>query len=319
MRAVIFAYSEIGVTAIETLLDLGVQVAGIVTHEDNPAEIRWFRSVGELARKHGIPAITPESPDSPEMPAWVKGKKPEIIFSFYYRSMIPMEILKLAPRGAYNLHGSLLPKFRGRACVNWAVIEGAAETGVTLHEMTDKPDAGDILGQEAVAIGENDTARDVFDKLVPAARKLLQRVVPLIIEGRETKTPQDEKEATYFGKRAPEDGLIDWNWPARRIHNLIRGVARPYPGAFTFLGGRKLFVHKGYVLDPQEVAGRLAHANEKPAGQLLDPWAKGVPVVTGDGFYLMQEVQFEGGTALAARDALATQRSVFDSIVSITR
>jgi len=271
MKALVFAYSEIGAVGIETLLDLGVEVVGVVTHIDSPWEERWFRSVGELARSKGIPVQTPDQPNTPEVLAWGQALRPDIVFSFYYRKLLKKTWLELAPLGAFNLHGSLLPKFRGRACVNWALIEGVRETGVTLHEMIERADAGDIVGQERVAVGPDDTA------------------------------PQVEADATTFGARRPEDGRIDWRWPARRIHNWVRALARPYPGAFTFLGGRKLMIWTGSAA-PDSAAGI--------PGQVLEPRAEGGPVVTGDGLYLVREVQWEGGSAAPAEKVLIKKENM---------
>ncbi len=212
MRCLVFAYSEIGVESIQTLLDLGDEVVGVVTHKDHPQEVRWFRSVEDLVLAKNIPVITPEDPNTPEVLAWAQDRRPDIVFSFYYRKMLKEPLLRLGKLGALNLHGSLLPKFRGRAPVNWALIEGAAETGLTLHEMVAKPDAGDIIAQEAVPIAETDTARELFEKLVPAARRVLTAVVPLLREGKAPRKPQNEAEATYFGARTPEDGCLDWQW-----------------------------------------------------------------------------------------------------------
>jgi methionyl-tRNA formyltransferase len=299
VKALLFAYSEIGATAIETILELGEPIVGVVTHADDPRENRWYRSVAEVARSHGIEAITPENPNTTEILAWGKTKAPDIVLSFYYRKLLKKSWLELAPLGAYNLHGSLLPKFRGRACVNWAIIEGAMETGVTLHAMTEKADAGDIIAQERVPIGDGDTAKDVFDKLVPATRRLLARTLPLLREGRAPRTPQNEAEATTFGARRPEDGRIDWKQSAQRVHNLVRAVTRPYPGAFTFLGGKKLFVWKGRAL-PEAARGT--------PGQVLEPRSDGVPVVTGAGLYLVREVQWEGGPIQPATEVLRPSR-----------
>src|SRR5690349_3787331 len=127
MRALVFGYSDIGVECLLTLLDNNVEVVGVVTHADNPNEVRWFRSVEETARARNIPVIMPEDPNAPDVLEWARSKNPDIIFSFYYRKLLKKPLLELARLGAYNLHGSLLPKFRGRAPVNWAIIEGATE------------------------------------------------------------------------------------------------------------------------------------------------------------------------------------------------
>jgi methionyl-tRNA formyltransferase len=290
MRCLVFAYSEIGVVSLETLLALGEEVVGVVTHADHPTEVRWWRSVEELARRNKIPVITPEDPNRPEVLAWAQDKRPDVLFSCYYRLMLKRPLLDVAREGAFNLHGSLLPKFRGRAPINWAIVEGAAETGLSLHEMVEKPDAGDVLAQESVPILEQDTARDVFEKVVPLAGKILRRVVPLLREGRAPRLPQDAAQATYRGARRPADGKIDWAWPALRIHNLVRGVTRPYPGAFTHLTGQKVFVWKGAVWK-----GKAPETDALRApGTVLGPMGDGVGVSTGNGYYVIQQAQIDG-------------------------
>lgn len=154
-----------------------------------------------------------------------------MLFSFYYRHMLPASILEVAP--AYNMHGSLLPQFRGRAPVNWAVLHGAPQTGATLHEMTVKPDAGAIVAQTAVPILPDDTAFEVFGKVTVAAEQTLWNVLPALLDGTAPRQLNDLRQGGYFGGRKPEDGRIDWKLPAQQVYNLHRAVAPPYPGAFT--------------------------------------------------------------------------------------
>jgi methionyl-tRNA formyltransferase len=158
-------------------------------------------------------------------------------------------VLALARRGALNMHGSLLPRYRGRAPVNWAVLHGERETGATLHDMTAKPDAGGIVDQQAVPIGPDENARAVFDKVTGAAEAVLDRALPALIAGTAVRRPNDLASGSYFGGRRPEDGRIDWNAPAKRVHDLVRAVAPPYPGAFADLPGGRLDVHRTRLLD----------------------------------------------------------------------
>ena len=239
---VVFAYSDVGYECLELLIARGESLRIVFTHQDDPGETRWFRSVADLARRHGIMVSLDEPRQGTDAARLVEDMRPELIFSFYYRRMIPMAVLRAARRGAFNMHGSLLPRYRGKAPVNWAVLNGETRTGVTLHHMVAKPDAGDIVDQEAVAIGPEDTAHDVMKRLVPAARQLLDRQLAALKAGTAPRHPQDESQATYFGGRRPEDGRIDWTQPARRIVDLVRAVARPYPGAFTERDGRRLTV-----------------------------------------------------------------------------
>jgi methionyl-tRNA formyltransferase len=230
-RAVVFAYHDVGVRCLRVLLEAGMEVPLVVTHRDDPAENRWFASVASLSREHGIATL--EDPDPAEVDAKLRELATGFIFSFYYRRMLPVQWLALASRGAFNMHGSLLPKYRGRAPVNWAVLMGENETGATLHEMVARPDAGRIVDQERVAIGEDDTAFEVFGRVTAAAESVLERSLPRLAAGTAVLTDQDLSKGSYFGGRKPEDGRIDWSKSAREIHNLVRAVAPPYPGAFT--------------------------------------------------------------------------------------
>jgi methionyl-tRNA formyltransferase len=230
-QAVVFAYHDVGVRCLRVLLDGGVGVPLVVTHRDDPREKIWFASVAQLGRSRGLDVW--EDPDIDKLLEKVRALSPDFIFSFYYRRMLPAELLALARRGAFNMHGSLLPKYRGRAPVNWAILKGERETGATLHEMTAKPDAGRIVDQQAVPIGPDDTAVEVFRLVSEAAEQVLKRSLSALRAGTAQLRVQDLASGSYFGGRKPEDGRIDWSKSAREIHDLVRAVAPPYPGAFS--------------------------------------------------------------------------------------
>jgi methionyl-tRNA formyltransferase len=236
--AVVFAYHDVGVRCLQALLSHGGKVHLVVTHEDDPSENIWFASVAALARRHAIATLAPANPNTSELFGYIAALKPDFLFSFYYRHMLKQPLLDIPRLGALNMHGSLLPKYRGRAPVNWAVINGERDTGATLHYMVEKPDAGDIVDQEAIPIFPDDTAVDVFRRVTIAAEATLGRNLQRLIDGTALRLAQNHSLATYFGGRRPEDGRIDWAKPAEAIHNLVRGVAPPYPGAFTCLAGR---------------------------------------------------------------------------------
>jgi len=241
-HAVVFAYHNVGVRCLAVLLAHGIDVPLVVTHEDNPGENVWFESVASLARLHGIETATPADPNDPAFVARLAALRPDHLFSFYYRQMLSPAVLATAARGAFNMHGSLLPKYRGRVPVNWAIVHGERETGATLHEMVEKPDAGRIVDQQAVPILPNDTAHDVFAKVTVAAELTLDRSVPRLVDGTAVLSPQDLSRGSYFGGRKPTDGRIDWRGDAWSVHNLVRAVAPPYPGAFAFVDGAELRV-----------------------------------------------------------------------------
>ena len=241
-----FAYHNVGVRGLEALLACGVDVGLVVTHEDNPEENIWFGSVARIARLNDIPVIKPQDPNTAEVLDAVRACEPDWLFSFYYRHMLGAELLGLPAQGAYNLHGSLLPKYRGRVPINWAVIHGERESGASLHRMEIKPDAGALVAQEAVPILPNDTAHEVFQKVTCAAEIVLLRAVPRLLDGTAVETPLNLQAGSYFGGRKPEDGRIDWQQPAQQIHNLIRAVAPPYPGAFFEIDGERLTLLGSY-------------------------------------------------------------------------
>ena len=243
-RAVVFAYHDVGVRCLKALLSGGVEVPLVVTVADDPGERQWFASVAEAAREYGIEVVTAESPGAARLDERVAVLAPDFVFSFYYRALLPEALLRCARRGALNMHGSLLPKYRGRAPVNWAILNGERETGATLHEMVARADAGDIVDQMAVPILADDEAREVYAKVTVAAEIVLARSLPGLLAGTAPRRPQPIVPGQYFGRRRPEDGRIDWSWPAARVHNLVRAVAPPFPGAFSDVGRGRLWIHR---------------------------------------------------------------------------
>jgi methionyl-tRNA formyltransferase len=244
IRALVFAYHNVGVGCIKALLDAGIQIELVVTHADDPHENIWFGSVAALCQERGIPYVQPEASDLLELLPQFKKIAPDYIFSFYYRHLISTAILDTARIAALNMHGSLLPKYRGRAPVNWAVLHGETETGASLHIMEAKPDAGDIVGQVAVPIDPDEDATAVFAKVSNAAVEVMQAALPELLQGRVPRTPNVLANGSYFGGRKPEDGRIHWNQSAKQVHDLIRAVAPPYPGAFTDWQGARMVIAK---------------------------------------------------------------------------
>jgi methionyl-tRNA formyltransferase len=278
----VFAYHDVGYECLDLLIRRGENIIAVITHEDNPSEQIWFRSVLDLAKGHSIPVYTPESVNTPEWVSRIRTWNPDLIFSFYYRNMIKKEILDIPRLGAFNMHGSLLPKYRGRVPINWAVLYGEKEAGVTLHYMVKRADAGDIVDQETVPIGPEDTAQEVFRKAVKAARLVLERRIDDLVKGTAPRRRQDESQATYFGGRKPEDGRIDWTQSADGIYNLIRAVTHPYPGAFTLASGNKLFIWRARpAKDIEGIPGQVVSVNP-------------LIVATGNGGLEIVTLQWEG-------------------------
>ena len=258
-RAVVFAYSEVGYRCVRELLAQGVQIPLLFTHADDPGESQWFGSVRQLAEAHELRVETPGDPNAPEWVAAGAAAAPDFLFSFYYRYMLGKAWLAVPRRGALNMHGSLLPKYRGRAPVHWAILKGEPVTGASLHYMVEKPDAGALVDQQSVAILENDTALDVSLKVAGAAQQVLRRSLPALVAGTLQARPLDLGAGSYFGRRRPEDGRVDWRCPARAVHDLVRAVAPPFPGAFTEVNGCRLA-----ILETRLDAEPAQHARQAP-------------------------------------------------------
>jgi methionyl-tRNA formyltransferase len=248
-RAVVFAYHDVGVRCLKTLLSGDIEVPLVVTVPDDPHETQWYASVAATAEEYGVDWVAPADAGSAQLERAVQELAPDFIFSFYYRAMLKAPLLAAARRGALNMHGSLLPKYRGRAPVNWAILRGERETGATLHYMVERADAGDIVDQQAVPILDDDDAREVFAKVTVAAEMILARSLEPLVLGRAPRRPQPLEPGQYFGSRRPEDGRIDWHWPARRIHDLVRAVAPPFPGAFAQVGAERWQIHRTRLTD----------------------------------------------------------------------
>ncbi len=290
LKVAVFGYHSVGYECLKALLNTGDEVVAVVTHEDDPNEEIWFPSVAKLARERGLPVYTPSNPNTPAFVEVIRSPAPDLIFSFYYRRILSRELLDIPRLGAINLHGSLLPKYRGRSPINWVLVNGEKETGVTLHYMVERADAGDIIAQRHVPIDLRDTALSLFRKMAAAAAQLFRETYPLIKSGTAPRVPQDASQATKFGGRRPEDGKISWQAPALSIYNLIRAVTHPYPGAFTFHRGRKLYIWTA-ALNGRPVA---AHERQAPGTIEAVEKGKGIVVSTGDGRLLVTRVQFEG-------------------------
>jgi methionyl-tRNA formyltransferase len=242
MRVILFGHSWLGAGALRFLRGRGIEVAALTTHADDPAERPYFPVVAAAAAAEGIPVRLAPPYRRLRCAAEVAALAPDLILSAGFRSPIAADAFAAAPLGAFNLHPSLLPRYRGRSPVNWAVLRGERETGLTLHHMIEEVDAGDIVLACRAAIGPDDTALEVICRLEGEIGGLLAQALPLIEGGRAPRRPQDPAAATAFGGRRPEDGRIDWSLPAQAIHDLVRAVTHPFPGAFTERGGRKIFI-----------------------------------------------------------------------------
>jgi UDP-4-amino-4-deoxy-L-arabinose formyltransferase/UDP-glucuronic acid dehydrogenase (UDP-4-keto-hexauronic acid decarboxylating) len=282
----VFAYHTFGARALAGLLARGESVVAVVTHADEPAEGDWFESVADIARAHGIAVFTPKSPNEPDFVARLASFDADVFLSVWYRRLLGTTVLALPRIAALNLHGSLLPLYRGRAPVNWVLVNGETRTGVTLHHMTVEADAGDIVAQEPIDIHPDDTAASLYGRVVKAGVDLLLATYPSVVDGTAPRVPQDHARATVVGRRRAEDGRVSWTWPATRIANMVRAVTHPYPGAFVGDGAARLVLWETAPLPATEAFGAGTIVNVK-AGE-------GVTVATGEGHLRLVRVQAAG-------------------------
>jgi methionyl-tRNA formyltransferase len=275
LKIVFTGAREIGAEVLAHLRGKGRDVRGVVT-------IRSESFVAEAAR--GIPVFAPRDLTDPAFLKDLKALEPDLIVVVSLPRILPRAVFEIPRHGAINFHGALLPRYRGRAPVNWAIIHGETAAGLTVHRVTEKVDAGAILLQRSVPIGPDDTAGQVLERLRPLYPVLLDDALEAIGSGRAAWREQDESQATIFGKRGPEDGAIDWTRGARELHNWVRALAPPFPGAFTALKGRRLFIWSSRPLDQDAGA---------PPGTVV---AAG-QVAAGKGILQVLDCRFEGETA----------------------
>lgn len=237
----------------------------------------------------------------------IEKSAPDLLVVMGWRTMISERVLAAARRGSVGVHESLLPTYRGFAPVNWAVINGESQTGVTLFYLTATGvDNGDIIDQAVVNIGEADTAGEVYAQTSRVSLQLLDERFDDLLSGRAPRRAQDEQKATYTCARIPDDGLIDWRAATRRIHNLVRGLARPYPGAFSTYGGLRFRIWTG-----QAIASARTYVGRIPGRIVAVLPGRGVEVLTGDGIYLIQTASEDGKDPAAAETLFRSVKAGF--------
>jgi len=305
LRIGFFGYSEVGYTCLEKLIQMGEDVVFVVTHRDQKDERIWFRSVSDLAHRNLIPVLKPENILDKRFTARISSFKPDVVLSVYFRNIFGRELLTIPPSGCINLHGSLLPSHRGRAPVNWAIIHGEKETGITLHYMTEKVDAGSIIMQKKIAIESTDTGFSLTKKIASEGAELLRKCIDILHREKPKATPQDESKASYFGKRTPEMGRIDWKWNAETIYNYVRSLTDPFPGAYFMLRERKCVILRGEISECVQSADaqsewKIASKDEAMLKGIIAPGTivkvgKGsIMVMTREACFNILEVSLDG-------------------------
>lgn len=294
MNVLFIGSQNIGYLCMKKLYELGIKVACVITFKPEPHE-RWQNSVDGLADQNGIPLYWDVNLNNKSGLDLVKSYDPDIIFVIGWRRLIAKEILKVPPLGCIALHASLLPKYRGHAPVNWAVINGEKKTGITLFYLEDDIDTGDIIGKKEIIIEDQDDIATIKSKIDLSAAELINTYVPLLKQGIAPRTPQNHNDASYGCLRTPDDGIINWSENTINIYNLIRSITFPYHGAFTYYEKKKLFVWKASLYNGMKfigIKGQIAKINK--GGNVL--------IITGDGVISIEKVQEEGKDIVNAGD-----------------
>ena len=286
MRTVWVSFDTIGRDCLEAAADAGADVVSVVTL---PAPVDPNRSgqcsFDEVAARHEAVLIETRDVNSEDTIAAVRALEPEAIFVVGWSQLVRDDFISLARQGVgvFGMHPTLLPRHRGRAPIPWAILSGLARTGVTLFEIRDATaDSGLVVGQQVVEIAPRETATTLFEKLSDAHLTLIREHVPLLRAGQAPRSPQDERRASWWPKRTPPDGIIDWETRAPYLDAWVRAQTRPYPGAFTWLGEDKIVVWRAGALD--------LHV-ESPAGMIVSERPEGLVVACGEGALVLEEVE----------------------------
>ncbi|MBV6756505.1 methionyl-tRNA formyltransferase [Rhodococcus opacus] len=301
MRVATLGYQTWGHRTLQALLQSDHEVVLAITHpkSDHVYEQMWADSVADLATEHGVPVHIATKPDE-NFKAALKEADPDIVVANNWRTWLPRDVFDSPRYGTLNIHDSLLPKYTGFSPLIWALINGEEEVGLTAHLMDEELDAGDIVLQRSTRVGPTDTVTDLFHRTVDMIGPITLDALALIESGRTDWTPQDRSQATFFHKRAPEDSLIDWTWPADAIERLVRAQSDPYPNAFTHFKGQRVRVLKSAVSEGNYggTPGRVfIHEGD---GMVI---VAGPDARTGQNKGLkIQRVRLDDGTELAGTD-----------------
>ena len=260
MRIVFFGASRLGYECCKAIIEAGHTVAGIVTipetfsikykeeAERKKVKNYLYSDFNDFEKYYNIPVIEVKGNLS-EYQDRIAEMKPDFILVIGWYYLIPKQMLELAPKGAAGIHGSLLPKYRGNAPFVWAIINGEKETGISFFYFDDGIDTGDIIAQSAIPIEETDTIKEVLEKAQLSSVEILLENLPGIASGMVERRAQDHSKATYFPRRTPDDGLIDWSWDVKRIRDFIRAQTKPYPGAYTIINDKKIIIWDADITD----------------------------------------------------------------------
>lgn len=291
------------------LIERGDNMVGFVTFDPEGLEkMSGGIDLTESAQSAGIPLLRVHNINEPAVVAWIRQKSPDLLLVVGWTQLVKPELLRVPKFACLGFHASLLPKSRGRAPVNWAIINGETVTGNTMIVLEPEADSGDIVAQRAIPITDQDDCCTIYQKVGETEVEMLDEVMPFIEKGILPRRKQDDSQATVMPKRRPEDGIIDWNRPVEAIYNWVRALTAPYPGAFSYLNGEKIWIWKTSV-DAEPKRDQTSEPGEVVIDSEGWPW-----VSTSDGWIRLVSVQREGGPKLsgqAAADSFLTAGGLF--------
>jgi len=299
LRVVFFGTPDFAVPVLNALLGSRHVIAGVVTQPDRPrgrGHQTTDAPVKALASSAGLPILQPDRLKDGSFLEELASLRPDLGVVAAYGRILTEAVLAVPRQGLINVHASLLPRYRGAAPVHRAVIAGEHETGVTIMRIVKALDAGPMLAKDRRPIGADETSEEVERDLAHLGARLLVATLDEMAQGLIRETPQDEKDATYAHRLTKVDGLVDWRWPAERVHNLIRGL-HPWPHAFTFFGGRRLILRRSQW--------SLDQPSGSTAGTVVEARGDHLAVATGGGTLDITEIQSEGKRPMKAREFLA--------------
>jgi methionyl-tRNA formyltransferase len=305
MRLFLFLGSRRGYAVLKKLIEAKADIGGILCLVEDPHEDQYHPKVTELAKQQAIPIFYSNDTKPAEYKTVLQQIKPDIAFAIGWRYIINEEAYRVPPKGTLILHDSLLPKYRGFAPMNWAIINGEKETGVTLFYIADGVDCGPIVDQASTTISITDTAQTVDERIIKLYEDIIVRNLPALASGQARSIPQDETQATYTCKRTPEDGEINWHNSALQIHNLVRGLTHPFPGAYTTLRGKKVFIWQTELPQIQET-----YVGNIP-GRIIKKRSGMIEALTAQGVLLIKRLQFEGEAEQDAQDVAIGVKDTF--------
>lgn len=305
MKLFLFLGSRRGYTVLKKLIEVKAEIAGILCLVEDPHEEKFHPRMGEIAKAHNIPIFYSTEVKSAEYATVIAKINPDIVFAIGWRYLISREAYSLPPKGTLIIHDSLLPAYRGFAPMNWAIINGEKKTGVTLFHIADGVDSGPIVDQMATDILLTDTARTVDEKILRLYEEIITRNLTALEKGTAKSTPQDEAAATYTCKRTPKDGEINWQATAMQIHNLIRGLTHPFPGAYTLLHGKTVQIWGS------EIPGESLNYVGNIPGRIIGKREGKIEVLTGKGIIQLTQLQFAGEDVKDAKEVSISVKDTF--------